>query len=340
VSAAVGILGTGSYVPATVLANRALVERGLRTTDDWIVAHTGIRERRIAAPNEATSDMASEASRRALAAAGLRPADIDLILCATSTPDHALPHTAALIQERLGAMCGAMDLNAGCSGFAYALWTAFKLASGDRPQRILVVGADTYSRLVDWTDRTSAVFFGDGAGAAVVGPTSAAWMRSWANGADGCGAEYIKVPAGGSRQQATEEAIRRGETFFRMQGRAVWDFAVKRVPEAISAALDGAGWTVEEIDLLIAHQANERLLEQIRIRLGLPPDKIFLNIARFGNTAAASLGIALDEAIRLGRLRPGHRFVVAGFGAGLAWCTLCLQWPGGAPDPSLAVEEA
>ena len=302
------ILGTGSYLPPNTVTNADLVQRGLDTTEEWIVEHTGIRERRIADPNQATSDLALVAARRALDAAGLRPADLDLIICATSSPDHQLPATASLLQHKLGCQAGAFDLNATCSGFAYALVVGFAMRRQTGCRHVLVVGADTYSRILNWEDRTTAVFFGDGAGAVVLGPTDGDdWLLASHHGSDGGGAPAIIVPAGGSRRPATEQRVRERETLFTMNGRAVWNFVLERVPAAIRTVTAQANLALSDIDLLIPHQANQRM-RTFAQRRELPPERLFINVDRYGNTASASVAIALDEAVRSdGSSRPADR---------------------------------
>jgi 3-oxoacyl-[acyl-carrier-protein] synthase-3 len=321
------ILGTGAYLPEEVVGNEELVRRGLDTSDQWIVEHTGIRERRIARADQATSDLALVAARRALEAAELCPSDLDLIICATSTPDHQLPATASLLQHKLGCHAAAFDLNATCSGFVYALVTGFALRRQTGCRHVLVVGADTYSRILNWKDRTSAVFFGDGAGAVVLGPSRGAdWLLAAELGSQGGGAAAIMVPAGGSRFPATEQRVRDGQTNFRMDGRAVWNFAIETMPAATRAVTARAGLALSDIDLVIPHQANMRMLHICAESLELPRDRVFLNIDRCANTASASVAIALDEAVRTGRVRRGHKLVLVGFGGGLSWSASCLQW--------------
>jgi 3-oxoacyl-[acyl-carrier-protein] synthase-3 len=321
------ICGTGSYVPEDAVSNEELLRSGLDTTDNWIVEHTGIRWRRIARPEQATSDLALVAARRALEAAELRPSDLDLIICATSTPDHQLPATASLLQHQLGCRSGAFDLNAACSGFVCALITGFALRRQMGYRHVLVVGADTYSRILNWKDRTSAVFFGDGAGAVVLGPSHGGdWLMAAELGSDGGGAAAITVPSGGSRAPATEEHVRAQQHKFRMNGQAVWSFALDKMPAATRAVIARAGLALADIDLVIPHQANARMLHACADSLQLPPERLFLNLDRYANTASASVAIALDEAVRAGRVSRGHKVVLVGFGGGLSWSALCLRW--------------
>ncbi len=320
------ILGTGSYLPDKAVSNQELVDSGLDTSNDWIVSRTGIQSRRIAAPEQATSDLAIEASRRALSKAGVEPNELGFLVCATSTPDHQLPATANLIQHALGASCGSIDLNAGCSGFVQALIVAHGmfLQSG-RP--VLVVGADTYSRIMNWSDRKTAVFFGDGAGALVIGAgDQSPCLLSWKSGSDGSGGSCITTVAGGSRRPITAEDLETGAGRLSMDGRAVWEFAVGRVPGLVRDVVEQAGLSLEEIDLIVPHQANQKMLKVIADELGVSEEVFFSNVAAHANTAAASVGIALDQAVQGGRLKRGQVVVIVGFGAGLAWSAACLRF--------------
>ncbi len=319
------IVGTGAFLPETRTTNEALVARGLDTSHDWIVSHTGIHARSMADAKQATSDLAVGAAKRALEDAGIAASELGYILCATSTPDHLLPPTANLVQSRLGATCGGVDLNGGCSGFVHALATGYALAgqSPDRP--ILVVGADTYSRIVDPEDRRTAVFFGDGAGAAVVAPREGTnQLLAVVSGSDGSLGELIVVPEGGSRLPGHGKG--NAQRFLQMDGRRVWNFAVERVPELIRAVADRASVSLSEVDLIIPHQANAKMLHAIAERLNVPSSKLLCTVKDKGNTAAASTAIALHEAARSGALKPGSTVIMAGFGAGLSWCGLCLRW--------------
>jgi 3-oxoacyl-[acyl-carrier-protein] synthase-3 len=326
-SSPAGILGVGFYVPDEVVSNHDLVRRGLQTSDDWIVAHTGIRERRIAAPAQATSDLGAEAARRALDHAGVAREDIDLVVCATSTPDHLLPATASLIQHQLGLRAGAFDVNAACSGFVHALSVGFALQESARFRHVLVVAADTYSRFIDWQDRASAIFFGDGAAAAVLGPSSeGSWLLSGCQGSDGARASMITIVAGGSRFPADLARLEKRETTIRMQGPRVRDFVIDAVPAAIRRVVAAAQLGLSDIALVIPHQANARLIEACGERLELEPRRLFVNVDRYANTAAASVGIALAEAVQSGQIERGSNVVLVGFGGGLSWAALCLRW--------------
>ncbi len=320
------IIGTGSYLPDQIIQNEDLVRDGLDTTDDWIVSHTGIESRRIVAPDQATSDLAVHAARRALEKAGIAAEQLGYIVCATSTPDQKLPATANLIQHQLGSSCGAVDLNAGCSGFVHALvvGVAMQQQLGGAP--VLVVGADAYSRILNWKDRTTAVFFGDGAGALVLGVSGdAPCLLAVKMGSDGSGAPCITTVAGGSRRPTTQEDLLSGADRLTMNGRAVWEFAMRTVPGAIREVVHAAGLSLKDVDLIIPHQANEKMLTAIAEELGVPQATFFCSVREQANTAAASVGIALDQALSSGRLAPGQIAVLVGFGAGLSWAAACVR---------------
>lgn len=321
------ILGAGSYLPELALSNQDLIDKGLDTSDQWIVSHTGIRSRRIAAPEQATSDLAVAAAREALNAASVRPEDLGYILCATSTPDHKLPATANIVQHKLGASCGASDVNSGCSGFVQALLLGWSLCDRLKPGPVLVIGADAYSRILDWSDRRTAVFFGDGAGAVVLGDTaSEPRLLGSVSGSDGSGASLLVVPAGGSRKPTTTESLAAQNEKLFMDGRRVWDFAVDLVPRIVRSAVAQSGLTLDQVDLIIPHQANERMLGVVAQELGVSEDVVFARVRDHANTAAASIPIALVGAIHEGRLKRGDVVVLAGFGAGLSWSAVCIRY--------------
>jgi 3-oxoacyl-[acyl-carrier-protein] synthase-3 len=319
-------MGTGFFVPGDIVTNADVIARGLDSTPEWIMSHTGIRARRMAAATQATSDLAVEAARSALLAAGLLAGDLAFIVCATSTPDSPLPSTAALIAHRLGSQAGAIDLNAGCSGFAYALIVGMSLQRTLTRGHVLVIGADTYSRCLDWQDRGSAYFFGDGAGAAVLGHDEDDWMLGASYGSDGSGARAIEIPAGGSRLPATVERVQEKMTRFRMRGREVAEFVRYRFPLLVRDVVERSNLRMSDVALLIPHQANERLLGECIRDMGLARERVFLNMRDYANTAAASIAIALAEAVQMRRIRAGDVVVLAGFGAGLSWAALCLRW--------------
>lgn len=322
------IIGTGAYLPPQIVTNDDLVRiHGVDTSDAWIVSHTGIRARRWASAGQATSDLAYEAARRALDDAGATPRDVGLVLCATSTPDYPIPATASLVQHRLGVQAGGFDINGVCSGFMQALVTGFALSDQVGSGLILVIGADTYSRLIDLRDRRTAVFFGDGAGAVVLAPSSGpSWLRAACHGCDGAAFDRIIVPMGGSRTAMTLTGLEAGEHKLQMDGRAVWDFATARAPAAVREVATLSGLSVDDLDLLVPHQANLKLLERCMQQLGMPRDKLVTNVERYGNTAAASIPIALHEARAEGKLAAGQRVALVAFGAGLSWCAACLRW--------------
>lgn len=322
-----GILGMGVYVPEKILTNADLGKM-VDTSDEWIRSRSGIRERHIAAPEEATSDLALHAARNALADAGLKPEDIDLIIVATNTPDMLFPATACLVQDKLGARkAGAFDLLAGCTGFMYALSVGSQFISAGACRHVLVVGAETLSRIIDWEDRNTCVLFGDGAGAVVLGPAPAGrGILSTKLGADGSGGPLLCLPAGGSRLPAAGDTIARKLHFVQMNGREVFKFAVKAMEEGSLEALEAAGLKKEDINFLIPHQANIRIIEAAAKRLAIPLDHVQINVDRYGNTSTASVPLALYEAVREGRIKDGDNTVLVAFGAGLTWAAAVMRW--------------
>lgn len=324
---AVGILGTGKYVPEKVLTNQEL-EQMVETNDEWIVTRTGIRERRIAAPDQATSDLAYEASLRALASAGLSAEQLDLIIVATITPDMHFPSTACLLQEKLGAkQAAAFDLSAACSGFIYSLATATSMIKSGMYKHVLVVGAETLSRITDYTDRNTCILFGDGAGAVVLGEVpQGRGFQSFELGADGGGGHLLKVAAGGSRQPASETSVAEKQHYIHMAGNDVFKFAVRIMGGAAEEALRKAGIAKEEIDLLVPHQANVRIIQSALNRLSLSEDKAMINLDKYGNVSAASIPIALAEAAEQNRIKEGDKVVLVGFGGGLTWGASVIVW--------------
>jgi 3-oxoacyl-[acyl-carrier-protein] synthase-3 len=321
------IAGLGRYVPRTVLTNADL-ERMVDTTDEWITVRTGIKERRVAAPEEATSDLALEAAREALERAGLEALDLDLILVGTASPDMIFPATACLVQERLGAKrAGAVDISAACSSFVYALSMAHAHVVSGLAERVLVVGADTLSRITNWKDRATCVLFGDSAGAAVVVPSDGErGLLSFWLGADGGGSSLLSLPAGGSRLPASYETVERAQHFIHMNGPEVFKFASRIIPRAIEEACQRAGLSVDEVDVFIPHQANVRIIQAAAERLGQPLEKFYVNVHKYGNTSSASVPVALYEAVDEGRVRPGDVVVLVAFGGGLTWASCALRW--------------
>jgi 3-oxoacyl-[acyl-carrier-protein] synthase-3 len=323
-----GILGVGSFAPPQVVTNEDLAAR-LDTSDEWIWSRTGIRSRRIAAPDVATSDLALAAARAALTDAGLAPADLDLIIVATGTPDFpgSFPSTAAIVQNALGAKgAGAFDLGAVCAGFSYALHVGAQMVRSGANERVLVIGAETFSRLLNWEDRSTAVLFGDGAGAAVLGPVTEGGYLGGILGADGSGGPLLHVAAGGSRQPLTHDCLNSRANTVYQNGREVYKFAVRIMGEAAAQAVEAVGLKTSDVDLFIPHQANIRIIEKAAERMGLPMDKVFVNLDRYGNTSAASIPLALDEAVKSGRVHQGDLVVLVGFGAGLTWGANVLRW--------------
>jgi len=321
------VVGWGKYIPHRVLTNDDL-SRMVDTSDEWILSRTGIRERRLADDGETTATMAVQAARCALEVAGLSPAQLDLIIVATVTPDHLFPATACLVQDALGATrAAAFDLSAGCSGFVYGLAVAAHLLETGAYRTALVVGAETLSRITDWSDRATCVLFGDGAGAVVLqAGENAGGVLATVLGADGSGGDLLKLPAGGSRWPASHRTVAQGLHYLRMEGREVFRFAVRKMPAATREVLEKAGLSLVDVDLLIPHQANQRIIDAAARALGLSADSVYSNLERLGNTSAASIPIALCEAAEEGRIRPGDLVVCVGFGAGLTWGAAAIRW--------------
>ncbi|MDD5422624.1 MAG: beta-ketoacyl-ACP synthase III [Candidatus Omnitrophota bacterium] len=321
-----GILGLGSYLPEKVLTNKDL-EKMVDTTDEWITTRTGIKERRIARPDEATSDMATEAAKRALKDANLKPEDIDLIIVATITPDMFFPATACLVQEKIGARTvPAFDISVACSGFIYGLAIADKFISSGTYKHALVIAAEKLSAITDWSDRATCVLFGDGAGAAVLGPVERGGILSVYLGANGKQGELIKLPAGGSRMPASKKTVEDKLHFIKMNGTELFKHAVKIMADAALEATKPLGLTAKDIALVIPHQANIRILNAVAKRMGLTPDKIYLNIDKYGNMSAASSAVALVEAIKEGRVKKGEKLLLDAFGGGLTWGAIVIEW--------------
>lgn len=321
------ITGWGKYAPEKVLTNHDL-EQMVDTSDEWIVTRTGIRERHIAAKGEATSDMAVAASRQALERAGLSPDDLDLIIIATSSPDYFLPPVSSIVQHKLGATrAGAYTLSAGCTGFVYALSAAHQYLATGTCERVLVIGAELISFVVDWTDRNTCVLFGDGAGAVVMEATDQpTGPLAYVLGSDGSQADALIVPGVGSIRPLDREVVDNGLQYVRMDGQAIFRFATRILVEATKEVVARSGVPWDDIELLIPHQANSRIIELAARRLGMPMEKVYMNIDRYGNTSAASIPIALAEAAEEGRLKEGDHVVLVGFGAGLTWAATVLHW--------------
>ena len=316
------ITGTGSCLPGAPVSNDDLVARGIDTSDAWIVERTGIRTRHLAESGQSASDLACAAAQRAMAAAGCLPADIDLVIVATSTPDYIFPSTAALLQAKLGITHGAaaFDVQAVCSGFIYGLTVAEKFIRSGSHRRALVVGAEVFSRILDWTDRGTCVLFGDGAGAVVLEASDAPGILASALHADGSYHGILSVPGGVASGQVT------GDPFLRMDGQAVFKFAVKVLADVANEVLDAAGLGIADVDWLIPHQANVRILQSTAKRLGVSGERVITTVDMHGNTSAASIPLALDLAVRDGRVKPGQRLVLEGVGGGFTWGAVLLQF--------------
>ena len=322
----VGILGLGKYLPEKVLTNKDL-ERIVDTTDEWITTRTGIKERRIARDDEATSDMATEAAKRALANAGLKPEDIDLIIVGTITPDMLFPATACLVQQKIGARrVPAFDVSVACSGFIYGLAIANQFIKSGTYKHALVIAAEKLSAITDWSDRSTCVLFGDGAGAAVLGPVDRGGILSVYLGADGRQGDLIKLPAGGSRIPASKKSVEDRLHFIKMEGTELFKHAVKIMADAALEVTRPLGLTAEDISLVIPHQANIRILNAVAKRMGLTEDKIYLNIEKYGNMSAASSAVALVEAVEEGRIKKGDKILLDAFGGGLTWGAIVIEW--------------
>jgi 3-oxoacyl-[acyl-carrier-protein] synthase-3 len=325
------ITGTGGYVPTQVMTNAELA-RAVDTSDEWIVSRTGIVERRLCGPEEAPSDMGAQAALRCLENAGVDKSVVDLIIVACATPDQSQPATACMVQEKLGISaghCPAFDVNSVCAGFVFALNVAqgMMLTEPARYRNVLVIGTDAFSKIMNWKDRRTCVFFGDGAGAVLLSQTEQHTQRFHFHlGSDGRGREFIQVPAGGTRLPASPEVLEKQLNKFSMNGPRVWEFAVDRVPLTIRALLGEQGLAPDNLDMLILHQSNLRMLEAIMKNLALPMAKTCTTVETFGNTAAASIPLTLDKAARSGQLRPGARVMLCGFGGGLSWGAALFNW--------------
>ena len=323
----VRIAGTGSYLPERIMTNRDL-ELSVDTSDDWITSRTGIRERRIARADEFTSHMASEAAKRALEQAQIDPNDIDLIVVATITPDTLTPATACYVQQQIGAFKAvAFDVSAACSGFLYAMELARHAVGAGAFRNALIIGAEKLSAFVDWNDRNTCVLFGDGAGAAVLVPANGGGrILSSKLGTDGAQAELLNIPGGGSACPAIPGSTPEKSATLTMQGREVFKHAVNAMRNAAIEGITAAGLTIGDIDLLIPHQANLRIIDAVVERLDFSRDNVFINLDKYGNTSAAAVAIALDEANRQGRIKPGDRILLVAFGAGLTWASAVIEW--------------
>ena len=323
----VGIVGTGSYVPEKVLTNADL-EKMVDTNDEWIVSRTGIKERHIVDPDTPVSELCYQAALKALEDANVAPEDVDLLIIPTVTADYAFPATACIVAERLGAKnAAAFDMSAGCTGFLYGVTTAAQFIATGMYRTALVIGAETLSKILNWEDRSTCILFGDGAGAAVLQPVEEGYgFLSYELGADGSGGKLLMLPGGGSQHPASLESVENKLHTLRMAGNEVFKFAVRIMGETALKALDKAGLQKEDIDLLVPHQANIRIVDSAVKRLGIDPERVVINLDRYGNMSAASIPVALDEAARGGRLKYGDNLLMVGFGAGLAWGATVLKW--------------
>jgi len=326
---AISITGIGCRVPERVITNDELSTM-MDTSDEWIRERTGIRERRIAAPDEALSDLCLPACRDALEQAGLDASELDLIIVATVTPDMAFPSTGAILADRLGAPdAAAYDLSAGCTGFMYAVAQGYGMLAGGLAQKALIVGGDVLSRILDWSDRSTAVLFGDGAGAVALEKVPNGGFLGFELGADGSGGPQLYVPAGGSRSPATEETVAEGMHFVKMNGREVFKFATRVLVSSAEAVLAECGRSIEDVDVYVPHQANVRIIEHARQKLGIPEEKTVIDVDRYGNTSSGSIPLALADATADGRLRPGQLVLMTGMGAGLTWGSGLIEWTAG-----------
>jgi 3-oxoacyl-[acyl-carrier-protein] synthase-3 len=329
------ITGWGKYVPKRVVTNHEL-EGMVETTHEWIVERTGIHERRIAGPDEPTSFMATQSGLEALKVAGKSARDVDLIIVATSSPDYQLPPVSSQIQHMLGAECGAFTLTAGCTGWVYALAVGQQFIQSGANKCILVIGVETISKFVDWTDRATCVLFGDGAGAVVMEASETpTGVLAFELGSDGSGYEHLIVPGGLTAKPFSQEVLDNRETYIRMNGREVFKFASRVLGRSLNKVLADAGMSPNDIDLFIPHQANHRIVEAAARLMGVPENKFFMNIQRYGNTSAASIPIALCEALEEGRTKPGDTLAFVGFGGGLTWASAIVHL--GGPDREVAL---
>ncbi|MHB8619618.1 MAG: beta-ketoacyl-ACP synthase III [Chloroflexota bacterium] len=320
------VVGWGTYVPERILSNADL-ERMVETSDEWITTRSGIKERRIAGPGESTSTLGIRAAEKALASAGIRGSDVDLVISASATPDYLFPAVACLIQDAIGAKCGAFDLEAGCSSFVYGLAVGSQMIAAGAYENVLVVGAETLSRFMDYTDRGTCVLFGDGAGAVVLRACQKPYgVTAFELGADGAGCDLIMLPAGGSAKPASHETVDAGDHFVHMSGNQVFKFATLTLGACAERVATKAGWRLDEIDLFIPHQANVRIIEAAARRLEMPMDKVFVNVEKYGNTSSASVPLAMVEAIEAGRVHKGDNIVMVAFGVGLTWAGVAMKW--------------
>jgi 3-oxoacyl-[acyl-carrier-protein] synthase-3 len=321
----VAIAGWGMAVPERRVTNFDLA-RTVDTSDEWITERTGIKERRVAGEGETTASLAVEAGLAAIKDAGINPADIGLCIVATCTSEQPIPPTSSFVQDALGLRCGAFDVDAACSGFVYALVVGASMVASGAIGPVLVIGAETLTRVVDPTDRSTVILFGDGAGAVVLAPSDDVGLLAWDLGCDGSLTGLLGIPAGGSRLPTSAETIAGGDHWLKMDGREVFRRAVRVIVDSARVTLDRAGLTADDVALFVPHQANVRIIDSAANKLGLPPERTFVNIDRYGNTSAASVPIALAEAADAGRLHRGDLVLLSGFGAGMSWATALVRW--------------
>ncbi|HZC76039.1 MAG TPA: beta-ketoacyl-ACP synthase III [Gaiellaceae bacterium] len=330
----VTITGLGAYVPERVITNDELAQM-VDTSDEWIMERTGIRERRIAADSQALSDLSMPAAREALEQAGSDGTDVDLLIVATVTPDMMFPSTSAILADQLGAKdAAAYDLSAGCTGFMYAVVQAYGMVASGLTRRALVVGGDVLSRILDWSDRSTVVLFGDGAGAVVLEPSEEAGFLAFELGADGGGGEYLWLPGSGSRRFEDPDRL------VKMNGREVFKFATRVLVSSAEAVLERQGASVEDVDVYVPHQANVRIIDHATKKLGIPSERVVINVDRYGNTSSGSIPLALAEAQADGRLQPGKLVLMTGMGAGLTWGSALMRWTQGLEAPRAPAGEA
>jgi 3-oxoacyl-[acyl-carrier-protein] synthase-3 len=322
-----GIMGTGMYVPPKKLTNVDLIAMGIETTDEWIRTKTGMQIRHVVEGDTCTSDLATEAGKAALKDAGVKPKDVDMIVLATSSPDVVLSSTAAITQYKLGCSnAGAFDVNSVCSGFAYALDVGARQVLDPYLGNVLVIGAEVYSKILNWKDRTTCIYFGDGAGAALLQKTEEGGVLGSYLKADGSGAEVIEIPAGGTKLPITKEILGTGKEYFHMDGRAVWDFATVKYPEAIREVVKRCGLTLDDVDHVIPHQSNINMIRVSMENLGIPPEKAYINLHKYANCAGASIPIAMHEAAKDGTIKKGDIVATVGYGGGLSWAANLIEW--------------
>jgi 3-oxoacyl-[acyl-carrier-protein] synthase-3 len=322
------VVGTGSYLPEKIMTNKDL-EKIVNTSDQWIKQRTGISERRIANDKEATSDLAVKASKLALEMANLKPEEIDLIIVGTSTPDYSIPAVGPIVQHKLGCRdIFAFDVNSVCTSFTGAFFVAYSILQSGFYNNCLVIGADTYSRILNWEDRGSCILFGDGSGAMVIKKDNTKkGILSYSFKADGKGANYIMIPVGGSRNPLRDiKNYKNNDLLFQMDGKKVYEFTISCIPDMAENLIKDAGLVPDNLDWIVLHQANLRIIDAVAKKLGLSKDKFIINIDRYGNTSSASIPIAIDEAVRDGKIKDGNKIMMIGFGGGLSWGGVIFEW--------------